>query len=56
MEIQPNWPHSVWQRPAGVGKGRDVALLVCEGNKLGVEEQEIIAEAATRKIPLIKNF
>ncbi len=34
----------------------DVALLVCEGNKLGVEEQEIIAEAAARKIPLIKIF
>ncbi len=34
----------------------DVALLVCEGNKIGSEEQTIIDEASAHKIPLIKIF
>ncbi len=34
----------------------DIILLVCEGNKIGDYEKEVIAEAETRKIPLIKIF
>ncbi len=34
----------------------DVILLVCEGNKLGVYENEILAEAEKRQIPVIKIF
>jgi len=34
----------------------DIALLICEGNNIGTEEQEIIDEAAARHIPLIKIF
>lgn len=34
----------------------DIILLVCEGNKLGAYENEIINEAAKRQIPLIKIF
>lgn len=32
----------------------DVAVLVCEGNKIGLEEAEIIEEVSARNIPLIK--
>lgn len=34
----------------------DVAVLVCEGNKIGLEEAEIIEEVSARNIPLIKIF
>lgn len=34
----------------------DVAVLVCEGNKIGLEESEIIEEVTNRNIPLIKIF
>lgn len=34
----------------------DVAVLVCEGNKIGLEESEIIEEVTNRHIPLIKIF
>lgn len=34
----------------------DVVVLVCEGNRIGEEESEIIKEAAARKLPLIKIF
>lgn len=34
----------------------DVIVLVCEGNHIGEYEQEIIAEAAQRHLPLIKIF
>lgn len=34
----------------------DVVILVCEGNRIGDEENEIIKEAASRKLPLIKIF
>ncbi len=34
----------------------DIILLVCEGNKIGASENEIILEAAKRQIPLIKIF
>ena len=32
----------------------DVVVLVCEGDKIGKEEEEIIKEAKERKLPLIK--
>lgn len=34
----------------------DIAVLVCEGNKVGLEESEIIDEVKARNIPLIKIF
>jgi len=34
----------------------DVILLVCEGNKLGAYENDILTEAEKRKIPVIKIF
>lgn len=34
----------------------DIVILVCEGNKIGEYEEKIIAEAAERKLPLIKIF
>lgn len=34
----------------------DVVVLVCEGNRLGEEEKQIIAEAKTRNLPLIRIF
>ena len=34
----------------------DVAVLVCEGDKIGQEEEEIIKEAEARKLPLIKVY
>lgn len=34
----------------------DVAVLVCEGNKIGTEEEEIIQAVAAKNIPLIKIF
>lgn len=34
----------------------DVAVLVCEGNKIGAEEEEIIQAVAAKNIPLIKIF
>lgn len=34
----------------------DVAVLVCEGNKIETEEQKIITECDNRKIPLIKVY
>lgn len=34
----------------------DVAVLVCEGNKIGAEEEEIIKELSAKNIPLIKVF
>ena len=34
----------------------DVAVLVCEGNKIGPEEEEIIKEVSAKNIPLIKVF
>ena len=34
----------------------DVAVLVCEGNHFGTEEETIIAECEKRKIPLIKVY
>lgn len=34
----------------------DVAVLVCEGGKIGTEEKEIVREAEARKLPLIKVY
>ena len=34
----------------------DIIILVCEGNQIGDYEQQIIDEAAARKLPLIKIF
>lgn len=34
----------------------DVVILVCEGNKIGAYEEEIIAEAGLRSLPIIKIF
>lgn len=34
----------------------DIVILVCEGNQIGGYEQQIIDEAATRRLPLIKIF
>lgn len=34
----------------------DIVILVCEGNQIGALEKQIIAEAESRKIPLIKIF
>ena len=34
----------------------DVAILICDGNQWGEEEQEIISEAQKHNIPLIKVF
>ena len=34
----------------------DIVVLVCEGNKIGEYEENIIAEAAKRSLPLIKVF
>lgn len=34
----------------------DVAVLVCEGGKIGIEEKEIVREAEARKLPLIKVY
>lgn len=34
----------------------DVAILVCEGGKIGAEEEEIIREVETRQLPLIKVY
>ncbi len=34
----------------------DVAVLVCEGNRIGEEEQRLIEEVERRKLPLIKIF
>ncbi len=34
----------------------DIAVMVCEGDSLGAEEQQIIALTAQRKIPLIKVY
>lgn len=34
----------------------DVVVLVCEGNRIGAEEQTVIDEASKRKLPLIKVF
>ena len=34
----------------------DVVVLVCEGDKIGKEEEEIIKEAKERKLPLIKVY
>ncbi len=40
---------SVWDRS-------DVILLICEGNNIGKYEEEIIKEAESRNLPLIKIF
>ena len=40
---------SVWDRS-------DIVLLICEGNKIGKYEEEIIKEAEKRNLPLIKIF
>ena len=34
----------------------DMAVLVCEGGKIGTEEKEIVREAEARKLPLIKVY
>lgn len=34
----------------------DVAILVCEGNKIGEEETKIIAECEKRQLPLLKVY
>lgn len=34
----------------------DVAVLVCEGGKIGAEEKEIVREVEARKLPLIKVY
>ena len=39
-----------------VFKRSDVILLVCEGSKIGEFEEEIIAQAQARQIPLIKIY
>ncbi len=40
---------SVWDRS-------DIVLLICEGNNIGKYEEEIIKEAESRNLPLIKIF
>ena len=40
---------SVWDRS-------DIILLICEGNNIGKYEEEIIKEAESRNLPLIKIF
>ena len=32
----------------------DVAMLICDGNNFGLEEEKIVSECQSRKIPLIK--
>lgn len=44
------------QKTLAVFDRSDIVILVCEGNKLGKYENEIILEAAKRQIPLIKVF
>ena len=34
----------------------DVVILVCEGDKFGAEEQEIVAQAEARRLPVIKVY
>ncbi len=41
--------HKVFERA-------DVILLICEGNKIGAYEDEILSDAAKRQIPVIKIF
>lgn len=54
--MKPFWLRNVWAKTRRVLDRADVAVLVCEGGKIGTEEKEIVREAEARKLPLIKVY
>ena len=53
---QTNLADKRLSKTAAVWDRADIVLLICEGSRIGAEEEKIMAEAAARNLPLIKIF